>query len=87
METLIGRRCRRIIARELWLNGKPSSPVCPLLIQTGLDEWLRVYFDDENCRWRVEAVTESPRPRQIHRDEKFTYKDTEVLSPAELPDT
>ncbi len=87
METLTGKRCRRIVARELWLNGKPSSPMCPLFIQTDLDEWFRVYFDDENYRWRVEAIAEGPKPREIQGDVKFTYKDVEVMSPVELLDT
>lgn len=68
----------RVMEREFWLNGRLSSPCCPLFLRSARDESWEVFYNDEHYRFDCVPL-DGPFPEhaaQMGFDE-FLWRDRE----------
>lgn len=71
--SLVGRRCKKLVAREFWLSGRMVDEYCAIFIEDDHGDAWKLCLDDENNTWELERVEETPLAGTVEGDSEFRY--------------
>ena len=76
---LIGRRCKALVAREFWLDGRLVTEVSALFLQDDKKDVWKIYLDDEDYSWKLKRVQVMPKLGAITGDLEFSYPHVDIF--------
>ncbi len=76
---LVGRRCKALVAREFWLDGRLVDEFCAIFLEDDHKNVWKLYLDDEDYSWKWEHAQEMPKPGVTIGDADLSYPHTDMF--------